>query len=44
MRQVLLIACIGGFAGLGVLDILAGREMVGLAALLLAAANYILLV
>lgn len=44
MRQLLLIACIGGFAGLGLLDLLHGRQDTGIAALFLAAANYLLLV
>jgi hypothetical protein len=43
MRRVFLICAIGGFVGLAALDLRAGRIGVGVASLLLAAANYILL-
>ena len=43
MRTLLLILAIGGFAGLGLLDLVAGRFAIGVAALLLATANFLLL-
>lgn len=43
MRTLFLIMAIGGFVGLGLLDLSAGRVAVGVAALLLATANYLLL-
>lgn len=42
-RTILLVAAIGGFAGLALLDLSAGRVSVGVAELMLAAANYLLL-
>lgn len=43
MRAVLLTMAITGFAGLGVLDLLTGSGRVGIAALFLAVANFLLL-
>jgi hypothetical protein len=43
MRALFLILAIGGFAGLGLLDLAAGRLAAGVAALLLATANFLLL-
>lgn len=43
MRTVLLVAALSGFAGLGVLDVVDGRWSTGIASLLLAVANALLL-
>ncbi|MGH2954684.1 MAG: hypothetical protein ACRD2Z_03295 [Thermoanaerobaculia bacterium] len=43
MRTALLIAALGGFAGLGLTDLAGGRIDTGIAALLLATANLLLL-
>lgn len=43
MRIVLIIVALSGFVGLGLLDLFAGRPVTGIAALLLAAANGLLL-
>lgn len=43
MRTVLLVMALGGFAALGTMDIASGRYATGIAALLLAAANALLL-
>lgn len=43
MRVVLLGMALGGFAGLGAIDIAAGNARVGIASLLLAVANGLLL-
>ncbi len=42
-RSILLTFAIAGFAGLGVLDLANGRFSTGVAGVLLAAANYLLL-
>lgn len=44
VRTGLLVAMLVGFAGLGVIDLLNGQLRTGVAALLLASANYLLLV
>jgi hypothetical protein len=43
MRLAFLCAALGGFAGLGVLDLTAGNARVGVAELLLSGANALLL-
>jgi hypothetical protein len=43
VRGALLVLALAGFVGLGLLDISAGNTTPGTAALLLAAANYLLL-
>lgn len=43
MRTALLLCAIVGFAGLGVLDLLDGNPATGVASLMLAAANWLLL-
>jgi hypothetical protein len=43
MRSALLVLALAGFVGLGMLDLSAGNWHPGIAALLLAAANYLLL-
>jgi TM2 domain-containing membrane protein YozV len=43
MRTTLLACALFGFAGLGVMDLLGGRTATGIAALLLATANWLLL-
>lgn len=43
MRLIFLTLALGGFAGLGVLDVVGGNARVGIASLLLALANSLLL-